>query len=259
MAKPKLMPEHVIAATHFFDQAAAATGAPREAFNRLESTFRIAAGMEERPASDPDQQPGIFMPGLTAKPWHEAADYALARQLEESYGDIKRELLSLYDDLDELAVHRQTRRLIKQGKWTEFSFYLGVQRHDENSERCPETARVLDAYPRKCLLGAGKYSVLAPESHIEPHCGPNNLRIRFHLGLVIPEGCEIRVKDETRSWEEGKCLVLDDSFEHEVWNRSDQTRIILLVDSWHPELTEIEVQALEKLVPMLRAELLQAA
>lgn len=41
--------------------------------------------------------------------------------------------------------------------------------------------------------------------------------------------------------EEGKCLVFDDSFEHEAWNDdSDHSRIVLIVDVWHPDLTPEE-------------------
>jgi aspartate beta-hydroxylase len=96
-------------------------------------------------------------------------------------------------------------------------------------------------------MGSVKFSVAAPRTHIEPHCAPNNLRIRCHLGMIVPEGCEIRVRDQTRSWEEGKCLILDDSFDHEVWNRSDRTRVILLVDFWHQDLTELEIQVINEL------------
>jgi len=50
-----------------------------------------------------------------------------------------------------------------------------------------------------------------------PHCGPSNTRIRAHLGLVVPEGCcRMRVANETIEWKEGKIIVFDDSFEHEV-------------------------------------------
>lgn len=94
-----------------------------------------------------------------------------------------------------------------------------------------------------------------PGTHIEPHCAPNNLRIRCHLGLIIPEGCEIRVGNEVRTWQEGKCLVLDDSFEHEVWNRSGQTRVILLIDFWHPDLTDVEINAVKQLHEMLPNQL----
>ena len=58
--------------------------------------------------------------------------------------------------------------------------------------------------------------------------------------LPIWQGARIRVGSEVREWEEGRVLILDDSFEHEAWNPADEARIVLLVDVWHPELREDE-------------------
>lgn len=52
---------------------------------------------------------------------------------------------------------------------------------------------------------------------------------------------------ETQRWLEGKCLVFDDSLEHEAWNRTAKPRIVLIVDFWHPELTPAEIAYLEGL------------
>jgi aspartyl/asparaginyl beta-hydroxylase (cupin superfamily) len=35
---------------------------------------------------------------------------------------------------------------------------------------------------------------------------------------------------------EGEVLAFDDAFEHEVWNNSTRTRVVLVVDLWHPNL-----------------------
>jgi len=71
-----------------------------------------------------------------------------------------------------------------------------------------------------------------------------------HLGLVVPEGCAIRVGDETRTWTPGKMLIFDDSFIHEAYNRGTSTRLILLWDIWHPDLTDAEIAALTWLFPI---------
>lgn len=47
-----------------------------------------------------------------------------------------------------------------------------------------------------------------------------------------------------RGWTEGKFLIFDDSFEHEVWHNGTETRLILIIDLWHPELTESEKKTL---------------
>ena len=89
------------------------------------------------------------------------------------------------------------------------------------------------------------FSTLQGKSHIKPHSGPMNLRLRIHLPLIVPKNvtpnaCGIRVGDQIRSWEEGKVLMFDDSYEHEVWNETEQVRVLLLIDLWHPDVTRSE-------------------
>jgi beta-hydroxylase len=96
---------------------------------------------------------------------------------------------------------------------------------------CPRTAKALEHVPHLTTAG---FSRLAPGAHIQPHKGWVKTVYRGHLGLVVPEGCALRVGDETRVWSEGKCLVFDDTFEHEAWNRAASERIVLLFDFARP-------------------------
>ena len=82
-----------------------------------------------------------------------------------------------------------------------------------------------------------KFSAIQPGSHIAAHTGPSNDRLRVHLPLVHTGGARIRVGTEWKSWEEGKVIILDSSWEHEVIHSGNDTRIILILDIWHPELT----------------------
>jgi aspartyl/asparaginyl beta-hydroxylase (cupin superfamily) len=92
---------------------------------------------------------------------------------------------------------------------------------------------------------------MAPGTHIKPHVGWVRTVYRLHMGLVVPPDCALRVGAETRSWREGECLVFDDTVEHEAWNRSGDTRVVLLLDFLRPGVTSValdvpppEVQAL---------------
>jgi beta-hydroxylase len=81
------------------------------------------------------------------------------------------------------------------------------------------------------------FSILAPRKHILPHRGPYKGILRYHLGLIVPkdkEDCRIRVGSEIRHWEEGKSLLFDDTYDHEVWNDTDETRVVLFVDIIRP-------------------------
>lgn len=46
--------------------------------------------------------------------------------------------------------------------------------------------------------------------------------------------CGIRVGNETASFQEGVVLMFDDTYEHEVWNNTDETRVVLFLDITRP-------------------------
>lgn len=81
------------------------------------------------------------------------------------------------------------------------------------------------------------FSSLVAGTHIKPHIGYSKAVLRCHLGLIVPDGCVLRVGTQTRNWQSGKCLIFDDTVEHEAWNNSDKTRIALLIDFKKPEAT----------------------
>merc|ERR1712060_1014813 len=39
----------------------------------------------------------------------------------------------------------------------------------------------------------------------------------------------------------------DHSFEHEAWHEGNETRVVLIVDVWHPDLSDAEVKFLSTL------------
>ena len=116
---------------------------------------------------------------------------------------------------------------IYDGNWDVFGLYGFKQKIPENCKLCPKTTSLVEQIPNMITAG---FSALKPGTHIHPHVGYTDKVLRYHLGLIIPNDCALRVGDEIRSWEEGKFLIFDDTFEHEAWNKSDNTRIVLLID-----------------------------
>ena len=90
--------------------------------------------------------------------------------------------------------------------------------------------------------------MLAPGTHILPHTGVTNIRAVVHLPLIVPADCAIEVGGETHAWRVGEVVVFDDTFEHHAWNRSDQRRVILLMDTWNPYLSDVEREAVGALI-----------
>ena len=84
------------------------------------------------------------------------------------------------------------------------------------------------------------FSLLRPGAHIPPHSGLENTRLICHLPLIVPPHCALRVGNDIRTPVEGKAWLFDDTIEHEAWNRSDRPRVILLFETWRPEISEEE-------------------
>ena len=51
------------------------------------------------------------------------------------------------------------------------------------------------------------------------------------------EGWSVYGSSPSTNWREGECLVFDDAAEHEAWNRSGATRLVLLLDFLRPGVT----------------------
>jgi aspartate beta-hydroxylase len=188
---------------------------------------------------------GRRYPDLESRPWYDAREFPLAVYLEENFEAIRREILAL----EPSRFHPESERIERSGNWDVVFFYERGRRREEVCEACPVTARGLDSYPAmRTITGLIYVSRMRAGTHIAPHRGPTNLRLRCHLGIQVPSGdCAIRVDDETRHWEAGRCLVFDDFFEHEAWNHTGEDRLVLIADLWHPGLSGTEMRLLERL------------
>jgi aspartyl/asparaginyl beta-hydroxylase (cupin superfamily) len=89
--------------------------------------------------------------------------------------------------------------------------------------------------------------VIKGGTRIPPHCDTTNLKLTCQLPLIVPSGSRIRVGDEVRGWPDRRAIIFDDTFEHESWNDSNESRVCLLVDIWHPGLTRVERAAVQRL------------
>ncbi len=99
----------------------------------------------------------------------------------------------------------------------------------------PVTQKILSEFPELISLS---FNQLEPMGRIKPHCGDTNAIYRCHFGIEIPSQLPetgFRVKEEWRSWHEGKWLLFMDAYEHEAINLSGKQRLIIVVDFLRPE------------------------
>ncbi|XP_070708838.1 aspartyl/asparaginyl beta-hydroxylase-like [Pempheris klunzingeri] len=187
--------------------------------------------------------------GLKAQPWwtpKETGYTDLVKTLERNWKTIRDEALAVMDQNTRSFVPEEE-NLRERGEWGQYTLWQQGKKVGNSCQGVPKTCALLERYSEAtgCKRGQIKFSVMQPGTHVWPHTGPTNCRLRMHLGLVVPkQGCRIRCTDQTREWEEGKVLIFDDSFEHEVWQEADAYRLIFIVDVWHPELTAYQRQTL---------------
>ncbi len=151
---------------------------------------------------------------------------------------IREELERVLEDREALPnfqdISKDQIEITDDDRWKTFFLYgygfeakLGV-------EMCPRTAALMREIPG---MTTAMFSILSPRKHILDHRGPYKGVLRYHLGLIVPrdaEACRIRVGEDFRHWQEGESMVFDDTFNHEVWNDTDETRVVLFVDVLRP-------------------------
>jgi tetratricopeptide (TPR) repeat protein len=195
-------------------------------------------------------------PGLREREFHERRAFPWLTELEAATDAIRSDFervmaaehaeLVPYIQYPEDVPLRQWAELNRNRAWTAIHLVQSGVTIEANARHCPATMALLGGFDQPDVPRRGPnamFSLLAPGAHIPPHTGVANTRLVCHLPLIVPEGCWFRVGAETRAWEVGKAWVFDDTIEHEARNPSDKLRVILIVDTWHPDLSPAERDA----------------
>lgn len=171
-------------------------------------------------------------------PVYDNSVFPWAQEIEREWHLIREELEAVMQRKDELPnfheITSEVETITTDNHWKTFFFYGYGVKAEGNCERCPNTTRLVEKIPG---MKTAMFSILSPGKHIPAHRGPYNGVLRYHLGLIVPEPNEkvrIRIADGIHHWGEGKGLIFDDSFDHEVWNDTDGTRVVLFVDFVRP-------------------------
>lgn len=233
---------------HMAEQLAAAGLSVDSASPRMRQALDLLVGRTELYL----QQPSMFyFPGLPQRQFYEREEFDWVAGIEAELPALQEELLAVIAAEGEFEPYvagtpgrpLPNNKLLNDPSWGAYYLWQSGSAVEGHAERCPRTMAALAAAPMPVIAARSPialYSLLKPGTHIAPHHGMLNTRLICHMPLIVPDGCTLRVGSETRSWEEGKLLIFDDSFEHEAWNRSQRTRIVLLFEIWRPEIGETE-------------------
>lgn len=171
-------------------------------------------------------------------PFLDPYQFEWAEQLEQNWRIIRqemdqilryKEMIPRFQDISE-----DQKSISKDNDWKTFFLYGFGYKAEINCSKCPETTRLIESIPG---MTTAFFSILNPGKHIPEHRGVFKGFLRYHLGLKVPEqaeNCKIRVEDTTVHWQEGRGILFDDTYQHEVWNNTDETRVVLLLDVIRP-------------------------
>ena len=126
-------------------------------------------------------------------------------------------------------------RRIAPGKRWKSLFLKGYGfQSDENCAKLPLTTELIGRVPG---LVVAFLSIMEPGTYVPRHRGLTKAWLNCHLGLHVPQGperCEIDIAGTMHRWHEGEWLVFDETNEHEVWNESDEARVVLFLQVRRP-------------------------
>jgi len=99
----------------------------------------------------------------------------------------------------------------------------------KNAEKCPKTREIFKDWNHVKTIN---FSILAPGKYIPPHRGPYRGILRYQIALEVPRNgeCYIIVGGKRHYWKAGQSVLFDDTYMHEVHNKTDERRIALLLD-----------------------------
>jgi aspartate beta-hydroxylase len=196
-----------------------------------------------------------YVPGLTVKPFWSIDDISWAKKLIQKYPQIRKEFQQVTQDMDKLI---QEGNNIWAGALTQEAGQYGdgwktLVLKDRgiwdpvNCNLFPKTAKAVEqsGIPATEVF----FASMKPHSDIKLHSDFTNFVLTSHLALDIPDNgknkCRLTVGDETREWRNGEVMLFDTSLMHDAVNESDGMRYILMFRVWHPDLTEVEREALQ--------------
>ena len=211
---------------------------------------------DANPPSATDPNPWVLpvFPGIRNVPYPDPADFEWVPAVERGYARMRDEALRIRESFMTMSYAGADET--RQSKWRQgfvTAFGTRLPRAFYAPGTIPEQAiAMLESLSADDYAGFSHYpfadayySWLDPKYVVRGHYSADNFRVRCQLALDIPDDCVLRVAGESRTWQEGKVLLLDDSFYHEAVNNSDRHRLVFLTDFWNPDLTIPERRALK--------------
>lgn len=146
----------------------------------------------------PSQRSLYNVDRLKSKPWWniDQTPYSkIARALEKSWKEILKE-----GEAAKTLYEKEKEGLKERGEWSQLDLFVRGREVPNRCSRAPVTCGIVksEVAASGCRRGQVKFSMMEAGTHVRPHVGPTNCRLRMHLGLSNTKDTYIRVDRETR-------------------------------------------------------------
>ena len=226
------------------------------------SAFRRVSAMLEAWAAHAiarcrlDQWLMVDVPELEMSPWVAAETLGIEDLVEPAFPDLRREAAKLASR--EVIAPRYGRRdaddaplpLNPEG-WRHWNLVEGFEWIDERCRPFPATRRAIQAISQRLTILHAGFLVLEPGAVILEHADGVGWALSYSHGLIVPDGCYLRVAGESRAHRERGSLLFNDSFVHSAGNRGQVTRVLFAVVCINPAFSPVEAACLRKATSLL--------
>lgn len=225
----------------------------------IDQLFEKDKYIEQSPF-DNHQPSYISFPGLSEKSFIEAEGLIDLDKYQSDLDGIKQDVIDILNNEnatpyieDRGGVPESLEHLKANDNWSSITVLAGDELKVDYAEKLVSCLREnFDLANCVPMAPEVMISILKPDTHIKPHYGLSNIKQTVHIPIILPEGdLALTAGGENRSWSETEPMIFDDSFLHEAWNKSDETRVVLIFDIWHPDLTEAEKTFLTRAFPVI--------
>ena len=184
-----------------------------------------------------------------------------ASEFEKNYKKIKSEISAMGTNgfVDTDTTYKSQNAIIgrdsneKGEKWRILTISVGNSIPKSLEIRLPTLCKLIRkhrSHVLSCVI-----SVLPPGVMIPQHVGYYKGVVRYMLGIKIPKKrhqCYLCVNDNKIVWEEGKSIAFDDTYPHKVFNKSEESRVVIYMDILRPGITGLASWANKGMIYMMQ-------
>ena len=169
---------------------------------------------------------------------YDPSEFTWNSELENNWEIVREEFLNYWQQNPWVPsfheISRAQLNITNDDKWKMLILYAYGKKVDQTCQYFPQTERLVSRIPG---MKSAMFSIFRPEKKVPEHSGNVKMILRYQLPVIVPEdraNCYLRIDNQELHWEEGKGILFDDNYSHEVFNNTNEIRVVLMLDVLRP-------------------------